>query len=655
MITTIQENDLIEDDPIVSEMDVYFTDEMLDKLFVFQFPTKKVRTTNNENNNDSENNNNNHQYKSDIFLPDTTPLYARLKPKSMLFEIDVNIDIESPVYDKEKGSEFGVGMGPDPIEEQRRKLIESNNNMNNVPAWQGRGRGSQNIVQDNSYELLNKQTWYSSLLPPHASYMVGIIKNNILNLCPVSELMQIRPSLDYLDRIDKKISEIRVQEKMDSMIGDNEIDTDNEEVGITEEGKVLQMTMRSADDKEYLKESARSEHKKLMEEDKWIKMNICEKFTNESQNLKNIITKPHYEYKVSIGELSASDYITKLNPGLTSFSADPVAPSSVTYKQRLAKSGLAGLPANIGKGTTRFDPINSLTNNRGDVRYSYTKNGDAIIIRKGLTLREIYTLKDIYDQVLAFLLNVSIVSEETIEEILLGEVAFMTNLNFGDLNLDDNPIGIEVPIIERPTKEDLLMALNKYAICIRNQWIIRSELLYSGSALKYRNRLLKLFERKEIVSRKELLPKPKSDDNNENEVSMELDDNIKENKESKEEKGTRKRSTSRSTRPRSTSRSSNSNNNSRKLSIEDESTISEEPIPEDNDGDNSSGNTNRGRNQQQRMRIRSVSFGSDNGDKLADTDFYRLDFALPLAMTHNILGEIALPYKNSQGWALKRI
>ncbi|KAJ1916664.1 hypothetical protein IWQ60_008034 [Tieghemiomyces parasiticus] len=151
------------EDKVVAEIDVFRTDKLGQHLHVFQFPLKET-----------------HRVETDLEYPKT----ARLKPKNFVVELNYSLDTRSVLYNRQKGEDLGLGFN----NRQVRTVYDA----------------EQDGV-DGGPSLMDTRTLVSNSIPNNTRYMVGILRNNELHLTDVARLVQMYPSLKYLDVIDSKV------------------------------------------------------------------------------------------------------------------------------------------------------------------------------------------------------------------------------------------------------------------------------------------------------------------------------------------------------------------------------------------------------------------------------------------------------------------
>ncbi|KDQ08456.1 hypothetical protein BOTBODRAFT_165884 [Botryobasidium botryosum FD-172 SS1] len=112
---------------------------------------------------------------------------ARYKPKCGKIEVHVPLDTRPDVFNAEKGREMGEGRA----EEDRLEAGES-----------AKGKAKDDD-EDRQYRL-NEVRMASEKVPMQGVYMVGVMRDGELHLQPITDTLQLRPTMGYLDALSKK-------------------------------------------------------------------------------------------------------------------------------------------------------------------------------------------------------------------------------------------------------------------------------------------------------------------------------------------------------------------------------------------------------------------------------------------------------------------
>lgn len=130
----------------------------------------------------------------------------RTRPRAKRVEVELPLDLRPPVYNADRGEEFGEGAtaaGP----------IEPGPKGTNGPSSAMKGSekrvkseftGFQSISSsDSSNRKKLERTRLESLLMPHQTkYMLGVIRDKAVHLTPVDSVHQLRPSMHYIDALE---------------------------------------------------------------------------------------------------------------------------------------------------------------------------------------------------------------------------------------------------------------------------------------------------------------------------------------------------------------------------------------------------------------------------------------------------------------------
>ncbi|KAG2181051.1 hypothetical protein INT43_008633 [Umbelopsis isabellina] len=152
-----------EEDEIVQEIPVYLSTKLAQNLYLFQYPLRQLP-----------------------FKPETGPCAARIKPKSNMLEVDIPLDTRAPTYDKARGDDLAAAVSG----EKFKTVFDQDDN-----DYSGRPQ---------TRALLDKQTLGSTLIPSKTKYLVGVLRDKELHVTPLTNTVQLRPTLSYIDKSDEK-------------------------------------------------------------------------------------------------------------------------------------------------------------------------------------------------------------------------------------------------------------------------------------------------------------------------------------------------------------------------------------------------------------------------------------------------------------------
>ncbi|KAH9968989.1 DNA-directed RNA polymerase III subunit Rpc5 [Russula dissimulans] len=108
---------------------------------------------------------------------------ARLKPTTRCLEVHVPVDSRPEVWSVEKSKELGAGR------------LEDDKERNQVSGGK---------LKEGEEPRLSEVRYRSETIAHVGSYMLGVVHNGTLHLHPLSETHQLRPTLTYLDALNRK-------------------------------------------------------------------------------------------------------------------------------------------------------------------------------------------------------------------------------------------------------------------------------------------------------------------------------------------------------------------------------------------------------------------------------------------------------------------
>ncbi|KAJ1888420.1 hypothetical protein LPJ66_008588 [Kickxella alabastrina] len=204
------------DDEIVAEIPVFLTHKLSKNLHLLQYP----------------------QSPNQVKPGQLVPSVARIKPIHGQIEMDMPLDVQSPMYNTERGRELGAGLS------------------------------------DNG-RLLDIQTLVSVDIPKSSNYLAAVVHSGELHLTPMEKVTQLRPSLKYLDKVAEKI-------KAASKLDDDEDDEEKEA-----KAQTVQVTVRTAEAEEALRQQQNSIAfmQQRLEEEPWSKLSYFDVGTEESTSV----------------------------------------------------------------------------------------------------------------------------------------------------------------------------------------------------------------------------------------------------------------------------------------------------------------------------------------------------------------------------------
>ncbi|KAG2176625.1 hypothetical protein INT44_007289 [Umbelopsis vinacea] len=213
-----------EEDELLHEIPVYLSTKLAQNLYLFQYPLRVLP-----------------------FAPGTGPAAARIKPKSQLIEVDLPIDTRAPTYDKGRGDDFASGVSG----EKFRTVFDQEDEDD----YSGRPK---------KRTLLDKQTLGSTLIPTKTKYLVGVLKDKELHVTPLTNTVQMRPTLSYIDKSDEKerASAKRAQQE----------DTKEEQPKSAGKAQTVQMSVINAENESTPRKNMYSMATRNADDEEWVKL-----------------------------------------------------------------------------------------------------------------------------------------------------------------------------------------------------------------------------------------------------------------------------------------------------------------------------------------------------------------------------------------------
>eukprot|EP00842_Homolaphlyctis_polyrhiza_P005735 jgi/Hompol1/6162/HPOL_004849-RA len=214
------------DDPVEQELDVYLSNALASSLFLLQFPTRPLP-----------------------FSQETLPKTGRIKPTTKTIQLDVVLDTQSSHYDTDSGNRYGVGVDPAP---------DSSAHLRGHSDYYG---ASSNTATAQMLETIKLE---SRPVPINANYMVGVTTEYGLHLKSVASIMQLRQSLEYIDKISEKEKLMNQRAMMD----------ERKEEGFEEEAKLVHVKTLAADDKDAVKKASLADMQREHDAEPWKSLEI---------------------------------------------------------------------------------------------------------------------------------------------------------------------------------------------------------------------------------------------------------------------------------------------------------------------------------------------------------------------------------------------
>lgn len=131
----------------------------------------------------------------------------RTRPRAKRVEIELPLDLRPPVYNTDRGEEFGEGaaaagpIGPGPKGANATSSAMKGGEKRVKSEFGGYQSFSSSSSSDNRKKL--ERTRLESILMPHqTNYMLGVIRDKAVHLTPVDSVHQLRPSMHYIDALE---------------------------------------------------------------------------------------------------------------------------------------------------------------------------------------------------------------------------------------------------------------------------------------------------------------------------------------------------------------------------------------------------------------------------------------------------------------------
>ncbi|KIS68987.1 uncharacterized protein UMAG_02966 [Mycosarcoma maydis] len=155
---------------------------------------------------------------------------SRWRPRANRVEVELPLDVREEVYNADRGIEFGAGAEVLAQKQARADAAHGGSTTSQAAVSSSKSR----IKQEQDHEAqanrgpkkLEKIKLESTQVPNATEYMVGVIRDQALHLTRLESIVQLRPSMNYLDALD----EAREAEKRrDRAAMAGEFDSDEED------------------------------------------------------------------------------------------------------------------------------------------------------------------------------------------------------------------------------------------------------------------------------------------------------------------------------------------------------------------------------------------------------------------------------------------
>ncbi|PWN40362.1 hypothetical protein IE81DRAFT_331697 [Ceraceosorus guamensis] len=122
---------------------------------------------------------------------------ARWRPKANRVEVELPLDLRPVVYNMDKGQNMAMGA-----EHGGTFGKDSSAGSSAMGDDQRRVKVKREKEEPAKIKRLERTRLESSLVPNQTKYMVGVIRDGALHLTPLDSVLQLRPSMHYLDGLD---------------------------------------------------------------------------------------------------------------------------------------------------------------------------------------------------------------------------------------------------------------------------------------------------------------------------------------------------------------------------------------------------------------------------------------------------------------------
>ena len=157
---------------------------------------------------------------------------SRWRPRANRVEVELPLDVREEVYNTDRGVDFGAGAEVLAQKQARADAAHGGTSSNEASSSSSSSRTRVKKEKEEEAQAargpkkLEKIKLESTQVPNATEYMVGVIRDQALHLTRLESIVQLRPSMNYLDAID----EAREAEKRrDRAALAGELDSDEED------------------------------------------------------------------------------------------------------------------------------------------------------------------------------------------------------------------------------------------------------------------------------------------------------------------------------------------------------------------------------------------------------------------------------------------
>lgn len=255
----IFDNDFNEEDPVLEEIDVFLSKNLENKIYILQYPIRPQSKT----------------------YDDSNFLSAKIKPKVNKVELDIGLDTYNDNYSKVKGEQYALN-----IDGKQSNQTKVSSRVKHEP---------ERYYKSN---LMDKQVLTSTnatLGQMNRLYHLGLLKDNNLHLNPIQAILQMKPSFDYFDLVEKKGKDLK-----DSDLKESEVDIEEDFESELEKAELVTMKYSN------------NSNKAITEpEQNWIHLEYFDQSNLNSNRLKENLYCKNQENLIKLN-LTNEEFISRL-------------------------------------------------------------------------------------------------------------------------------------------------------------------------------------------------------------------------------------------------------------------------------------------------------------------------------------------------------
>ncbi|KAI5076306.1 hypothetical protein GOP47_0008371 [Adiantum capillus-veneris] len=202
----------------------------------------------------------------------------------------------------------------------------------------------ENYDQDADEHLkIQKQTLSSSKIALTTNYAVGLLRGNKLHLAPLDAIVQLRPSMKYLDEADKRkksAKKVIEDEEMADAVDEDEEDEKEDKPHLV--ALKVEVKKQETERQEQMRLQSHAYLKQLDEAEPWVPLETHGIDSPITEGIRLILTsKPDTNIPFA---MPMSQYVSHIVPGRASSSTFEVATQDANANEGLSRSFLDTLP-----------------------------------------------------------------------------------------------------------------------------------------------------------------------------------------------------------------------------------------------------------------------------------------------------------------------